>query len=715
MSVARSRPSGWRPSETTLALLGAYFLLVTLYAWQAWRRETPTIFTDELELTQISRAISEVGHPARRGEAYGFTTLAPWLTAPFWWISSVATAYEAIKYFQALVMALAIFPAFAIARTVVSRPWALFAAIGTIAAPALSYAPILVEEPFAYPIAVLALWLIVRAIEHPSPRTVGLAAAASVVGMLMRSQLIALATTLALALLAVAWASPRMRRWRGTWTRWDWVGAIAIAVGLVLAFSALMGHTSQEWAEITAFWKGRIIEYGVWAFGAFAIGVGVIPAIALLAVLAVPRAERARPGMRAFLLVSGTATASFCWYAAIKGAYLSTKFSSLIVERNLIYLTPLAFVATAVLLERARAPLWALSAGTATVTTAIIATPIYRGVDQFPYYEAHGLSILAFLNREWGWSVERIETAIVIVALAGGVLLLVTARLRRHSGQAGVTAAVGIAVAVLAWNLTNEIYAAIGEHDSSAAFEKGLAVPHSWIDRAVGAEKVTILAQNARDGGNVWENEFWNRSITQVWSVDGTHPPPGDGVTPDLVSPDGTLWPAPGTQYVLEVNGVEVSGEEVARQGDDGPVLVRIGDTLKLKANRVGITGDGWMGATAAYNRFDVSQDGDSYAVVRLSRETFCPEGVELPGLVAVRIGPLGVNEEKEPSLASVTGTETVYVPACGRRPVVLKAPAGPWRIELEAETFKPSEVDPENTSDARDLGARVSFDVVPA
>jgi Dolichyl-phosphate-mannose-protein mannosyltransferase len=715
MSAARTRLGGWRPSETTLALLGAYFLLVTLYAWQAWRRETPTIFTDELELTQISRAISEVGHPARRGEPYGFTTLAPWLTAPFWWISSVATAYEVVKYFQALVMALAIFPAFAMARTVVSRPWALFAAIGTIAAPALSYAPILVEEPFAYPIAVLALWLIVRAIEQPSLRTVGLAAAACVVGMLTRSQLIALATTLAVALLAVAWASPRMRRWRETWTSWDWVGAIAIAVGLVLAFSALMGHTSQEWAEITAFWKGRILEYGVWAFGAFAIGVGVIPAIALLGVLAVPRVERTRPGMRSFLLVSGTATASFCWYAAIKGAYLSTKFSSLIVERNLIYLTPLAFVATAVLLERARAPLWALIGGTAAVATAIIATPIYRGVDQFPYYEAHGLSILAFLNREWGWPVERIETAIVIVALAGGVLLLVTARLRSRPGQAGVTAAIGIAVAVLAWNLTNEIYAAIGEHDSSAAFEKGLAVPHDWIDRAVGEENVTILAQNARDGGNVWGNEFWNRSITQVWSVDGTHPPPGDGITPDLVSPDGVLWPAPNTRYVLQVNGVEVSGDEVARQGDNGPVLVRIGDTLKLKANQVGITGDGWMGANAAYNRFDVSQDGDSYAVVRLSRETFCPEGVELPGLVTVRIGPLGVNKEKEPSLASVTETGTVYVPACGRRPVVLKAPAGPWRIELEAETFKPSEVDPENTSDARDLGARVSFDVVPA
>ena len=140
----RQRRSG-APSDTVLALCGAYFLLATLYAWQAWRRETITILTDELEFTQISRAISEVGHPERRGVSYGFTSLAPWFTAPFWWIQKVSTAYEAIKYFQALVMALAIFPAYGIASRILSKPWALFAAVGTIAAPALSYSPILVE------------------------------------------------------------------------------------------------------------------------------------------------------------------------------------------------------------------------------------------------------------------------------------------------------------------------------------------------------------------------------------------------------------------------------------------------------------------------------------------------------------------------------------------------------------------------------------------
>jgi hypothetical protein len=258
-----------------------------------------------------------------------------------------------------------------------------------------------------------------------------------------------------------------------------------------------MGHYSHEWAEMTAYWKGRLFEYGAWAIGAFAIGVGVIPVIALLAVLAVPRAERAREGVRTFVLVAGAATVSFSWYAALKGAYLSTTFSTLIVERNLIYLTPLAFVATALILERARPPLWAFAASTAAVTVAIVATPIDRGITQFPYYEAHGLSILAFLNREWSWPLDRIETAMAVLAVVSGCGLAALRWLPPRATTAARVTVAGIAVALLGWNLTNEIYASIGEHDFSSAVEKNLASPHDWIDRAVGDGKVTILAQHA--------------------------------------------------------------------------------------------------------------------------------------------------------------------------------------------------------------------------
>lgn len=712
--------------EGLLPLVGAYLLLATVYAWQAWRRETPTIFTDELELTQISRAIADTGEPARRGDAYGFSSLVPWLTAPFWWLGSVASAYEAIKTVQAFVMAAAIFPAYALARMVVSPPWASFAAVGAIAAPALSYAPILVEEPWAYPAATLALWLTVRAIDRPSRWSVAAAFGGCMLAVLMRSQLVALLGALGFGLLVLLWRSEWFTRWRTSWSRWDWVGAVVLGIGALITVVAFLGHRSNEWQEATTGWKDRMVEYGSWAGGAFAIGLGVLPAIALLGMLALPASERARPGVRAFVAVAGGAVLSFGWYAAIKGAYLSTKFSSLIVERNLVYLAPLAFVATAYLLTRGTARVWAVAVAGAVVLGMIMWVPIDRGIDNFPYYEAHGLSILALANREWAWPVGRIDTAIVVLTIAAVALLLAVGTTLRARFAASVASRVAVATAigVLAWNVTAEVYAAIGEHDFSAQVESNLPKPNDWVDRAADGGTVVYLSQRMTDdpiGANA--TEFWNRSIVKVWSVDGTGPGPGHTLTPDLENIDGTLWPDPETDFVLAANGVDVVGETVAANPAANAALVRLAGPIRLRANETGITADGWAIddadadelAQAAYNRFDVGAGGTGTAIVMLSRETFCPKGVNLPGLAHARIGLLGRGADKQPAIVRETGSDTTYVPGCGSRPIVLRTPKGPWRIEVEIETFVPAEIDPVHSGgERRALGAQVGFRVVP-
>jgi hypothetical protein len=78
--MSSPRHEGGQPRPDFLArflsavpLLVLYFGLATLYAWQASRRPVPTIFTDELELTQLARAIADTGEPARRGEPYGLS------------------------------------------------------------------------------------------------------------------------------------------------------------------------------------------------------------------------------------------------------------------------------------------------------------------------------------------------------------------------------------------------------------------------------------------------------------------------------------------------------------------------------------------------------------------------------------------------------------------------------------------------------------------
>ena len=311
---------------------------------------------------------------------------------------------------------------------------------------------------------------------------------------------------------------------------------------------AFLGHRSNEWETATTLWKGRMVEYGSWAGGAFAIGVGVLPAIALLAVLAVPaRSGRDRACARSSSSRPAPSS-SFGWYAAIKGAYLSTTFSSLIVERNLMYLTPLAMVATAYLLERAAAPIWAVVVAGAAVLAMIVWVPIDRGLDNFPYYEAHGLAILALANREWAWP-RRGDRDPLVVLHSPVVRLLLTCATPLRGRRRG---------------LRFPIPPASPSPSSAGTCRRGLRVDrgarlssldrgeHSeaeryWVDPPRTAGSAVILGQRMSDSPlGFASTSSGTRSIDKVWSVDGTGRGPGHTL-PDLQDVDGTpVGPAHG-------------------------------------------------------------------------------------------------------------------------------------------------------------------------
>ena len=63
-------------------LLAVFFWLCVVYAWEAWRHGSPWLFGDELELTQLSRAIAATGHAARRGQPHSFDSLYTFSSTP---------------------------------------------------------------------------------------------------------------------------------------------------------------------------------------------------------------------------------------------------------------------------------------------------------------------------------------------------------------------------------------------------------------------------------------------------------------------------------------------------------------------------------------------------------------------------------------------------------------------------------------------------------
>src|SRR5262249_26459855 len=145
-----------------LPAIGIAFAVLTFYFIEGWTRKTPWVFTDELEWSQISRAIATTGHAARRGQPIFFKSLYAYVIAPCWWIHSNAAAYTAVKYVNAIVMSLAAIPTYLLARMLVSQRAAVAVAVLAIAIPGMSYATAIVPEVLAYPWYAMCSWLIVR-------------------------------------------------------------------------------------------------------------------------------------------------------------------------------------------------------------------------------------------------------------------------------------------------------------------------------------------------------------------------------------------------------------------------------------------------------------------------------------------------------------------------------------------------------------------------
>jgi hypothetical protein len=686
--------------QGAIPLLSVYFGLAALYAWQASEHPVPTLYSDEIELMQLSRSIAETGEAARRGDPYGMPTLVAYFLAPVWWLGSATASYAAAKLLLVLAMTATVFPAYLLARLVVPRWYALAAAAAATAVPALAYSPVLVEEPLAYPLATVCLWLIARAFVEPSWMRVATAVVVSAAAMFTRTQLSILFAVFALVFLWYGWQSERVTRWRSSWSRWDWVGAATLTVGIAVAFSAFVGHLSQSWRDTTGFYRDRIVEHASWAAGALAIGVGVLPVIAGVAALARPRGEPRDPRTRAFVATSVAAIVVFLAYTGIKGAFISTQFSTLVVERNLIYLCPILFAATALAIVRGVGRVWAIAG--ATVFTVWVVTAVPLRLNEYPYYEAHGLSMVALANRELGWPEGRIENALLVACLVS-VAVVLALRFVDRGSRAFAAVAGASAVAILSWNLTAEVYAAEGERILAERIDQNLAKPYDWVDRETGGESVVVLGQQMRDNTGIWLTEFFNPSVKKMWSLDGTAPGPGAILTPDLRAADGTLTPSPGTEYALTLNGVELQAPIVAQNG--GATLYRVGrQPLKLAAGVTGVDTDGWMGAKAAYTRYDVSRDGIGFAYVTLSRYRWCPH--DKPGKATVRIGPVGIGSDNQPAIARVLETKTGVVHACKQIGFTFVPPPFPWRIEVTIDpTFVPHELDP-SRSDARELGA---------
>jgi hypothetical protein len=697
-----------------LPLTTAFVWLVLLYAWQTWGHVTPWLFGDELQNADIQRALAAGHRPAVLGQPHALESVYNVVLAPIWWVHDTRTAYDLIKYLNCVVMTSVLFPTYALARMLVGKPAALFAGVTAAAGPALIYTSLVLEEPAAYPYAAVCFLLIAKALTRRSRGWIAAAVAASIVAPLVRGELAMIPAAFALAGIFLWWGSARARAWRAGWSRSDRIGAVVLGIGVLIVFNAAVSAHSHQWLIATGYFRGRMIENGLWAAGALTIGLGVFPVVAGLSAL-FGRRERT-DAERAFAALFAAGVIAFGWYTAVKAAYISVVFSTLVEERNLIYVAPLLLVATAVWVERPRARWWAVGGAAGFALYLILTTPYH--MEQHFYADAPGLGVLQAANRNLSWT-PRIAQHVLLGMLAASILLLLLPSLvtRVRLAAASYVAATA-AVLVLGWNVTAEVSSASASNTFSNDFSAHIDPPLAWLDQAVHGGRVLYLGQSIADPNGLWILRFWNRSIKHVWSLDGTAPAPT--LSPDLAQADGRLFPSPtDVKYVLEEPGVDVVGKVIPGgrhwHEDAGQrklwTVVEFAPPLRLAHSVLGIQPDGWIVAPddkhpafSAYNRFVTVGNRPGTMFVHVSRVAG-PQA----GQVTIRLGTL-VKRDKQPAIGRVSAVRRWSVRAGDNRTFAIPTPKPPFRVEVTVSpTFVLAELDP-RFSDRRHLGAQVDY-----
>ena len=541
-------------------LLFSFLVIASLYVWQASKHPTPWLFSDEIEYAQISRAIAETGTPARRGVEYWGAGLFPWLIAPFWWFDSLETGYNAVKTFNSLVMTAAMFPTYALARMLMSRPYALLAAIGSVLAPFFIYSAMVMQEPVAYFTAALSFYVAARVLATPARWSVIAAVALAVVAPFIRDELIVVPAIMvaALGLQYVCFGGGRTYLANVSTGR-----RVALAAGAVVGglLGLVIARAAASQVEIALDMPGTMLRQVKWAWGATIIGLGVLPAVIGIAMVVPATGIRRTRALAAFTSVLGASLVVLTAYVAVKGTYQAATFEERIEERNLLYIAPLLTIALANFAATRQIRVWALVLAAALTAWSIGSLPLnLAGLEG----DAPGIAILSRWHDDYELGPNSAHR--ILFGLIGLSVLVGLAPLLLRRRRVATWIVVGAFVLSIGWSTWAETAAATYSNNFSDLFYNSLPKPPGWVDEATGDKPVVYIGQKIADPNGVWSMEFWNRNIRKVWSLDGSAPGPGPVLTPNVITTDGRLAGDPGYEYAVIDTGLAVDGAPSTRR-----------------------------------------------------------------------------------------------------------------------------------------------------
>ena len=592
-----------------LVVTGCVLAAAGMAAYYSVRATAWAVMTDELQVALLATSIADRLSlvPTIHGAYYGaHSQLYPLLVAPFYGTLSAPDAATAAHALNALLLAGAAWPAYLLARSVAaSRSAGYVAAALTAFTPWLVLASTLLTENAAYPAFVWAVLLCQRTLAAPSTQRDVMALVGLAVAFFARTQLLALAVALPVALvlheigIAVAQGTPlrgaaRVGVSRAVTRHPVLAGAYvtgAVAAGaLVLGdrLGGVVGNYSTPFA-------GDLMPQGFWSsaaahFDQIAVGAGILPAVlaASWAVTTILRPERKEAHAFAALLVVLVPLLTF-EVTSFDLRFTPEQFTQ---DRYLFYLVPLFAIGSAAwLVQRTQRTL--------RLITLVGATGVLAGLLGLASYDDDTIIFWASPAAAFH---PAVATASGSVGLSADTFLQI------------VTVALGLVLAALTWRDprvalvgTTIVVAGFGVVQAGYVFDRHVepamtraqtAAVRDWIDRAVPPGRSVALVPGGHDGPTAWwEAEHWNKTVDHVLRVDSgpTHTPfPAAAVSVDyetgalsgphpsdylVVSPDETRFHVLASERVAETHRLRLVRARV-------PYLVDW-------ATR-GLTADGW-------------------------------------------------------------------------------------------------------------------------
>jgi len=489
----------------------------------------PWVFYDELGYQKLAQSLGETGQLAlfnKHGLSY--SPLYPLILAPLYALHlSGPDAYSWARVVNCLLMAIAVFPIYKIARFVLSPGRSIAAAALASLAPLMLFSSFEMSENLAYPLFLCAIWAMLAAISVPGPRRDAVLLVACLLTALARIQFVVLFPAALCSILVAAIAGEHRPGWRRILRalRQHWLVTGANLMLTVVAITAISGsgaasimgrYANQSTLTLPPPW--RIAELVVQHLAGVDLAVGVIPFVGALVAAYVWRGRRGRAETNAFAAVAASVTALLIYvtaYVAYRESYApGAGDAPRIHERYLFYVVPLFVIA---LVAVARIPHSGRLFRVGVVAAAIaglLPVLIPYSTDINNNVAIDSFSLVMFTTNPPGMRVTAVDHAALLGVGFASCLGLAFALARPRSAFV-----FALLAATFIWmsGLERSDLEFAGKHVIRVSFHGSRA----WVDVAT-AGRDTVLLESPRlmryvRAFPVLETVFFNRSVTRLY------------------------------------------------------------------------------------------------------------------------------------------------------------------------------------------------------